>query len=113
LTDAENLFQAAFSAGADSEAGTDLAILIRPGGGIHIMDSSGWALPSLQAYSGARAVYRVTRNSGQVRVEGRSGVRSCVLESEPAAVTARHLLNAAPSAFYAAPPAGLRLPSGT
>jgi hypothetical protein len=77
------------------------------------MDASGWALPSLQAHLGARAVYRVTRNSGQVRVEGRSGGRSCLLESERAAVTARHLLNALPPVCYGMPSMSLRLPSGT
>ena len=96
LLDAESLFDAA--AGSQSESGaTDLAIAVGPGGAIRITEASGWDLTALQVDSGARSVYRVSRNARGVRVEGRNGARSCLLTAEAPALTARRLLNRAPS----------------
>lgn len=87
LEDAERLFQTA--AASDS---TDLAIVVGARGEIRITDAAGWDLTALQIESGARSVYRVSRNAGAVRVEGRSGLRSCLIAAEPPAATARRLL---------------------
>jgi hypothetical protein len=86
----------AAGAGAGSPSDpTDVAIVIGPAGTIRITEASGWDLAALQADSGARTVYRVSRNPAGVRVEGRSGTRSCVFTAEPSVLRARRLLNAA------------------
>jgi hypothetical protein len=96
LDDAENLFEAAAGAGKGGESNpTDLAITVSPTGAIQITEAWGWAMHALQAHAGARTVYRVSRNSAGIRVEGRNGSQSCLLESESPAVTAYRLLNAA------------------
>ncbi len=51
----------------------DLAILIGPQGEIRMLDAAGWALSGLLAEHGAKTAYRVTRERGQVWLEGRSG----------------------------------------
>ena len=89
LDDAESLFQAA--SGASEPA--DLAITLSAGGGIRIVDAAGWDLSALQLHSGASTVYRISRNYDGIRVEGRSGSRSCVLTAEFPAATAQRLLN--------------------
>jgi hypothetical protein len=69
-----------------------LAILIGPQGEIHMLQAAGWALAGLVAEHGAKTAYRVTRERGQVWLEGRSGGDTCLLRSESPAVAARHLL---------------------
>lgn len=98
LEDAESLFEAAAGAGDPA----DVAIAVGPGGAIRITDASGWNLAALEAESGARSVYRISRGSGGLRVEGRSGSRTCLLRAEPPAATARRLLNAAPPHTFSA-----------
>jgi hypothetical protein len=56
------------------------------------MAESDWPLDTLAAERGARAAYRITHGAGQVRVEGRQGARTCVLEAETANGAARRLL---------------------
>jgi len=70
----------------------DLAILIGPQGQIHMLDAAGWALSGLLIEHGAKTAYRVTRERGQVWLEGKSGGHTCLLRSESPATTARHLL---------------------
>jgi len=69
-----------------------LAILIGAQGEIHMLEAAGWALASLLAEHGAKTAYRVTREHGQVWLEGRSGGDTCLLRSESPAAAARHLL---------------------
>jgi len=70
-----------------------------------MLDAAGWALPSLLAQHGAETAYRVTREGGRVRLEGRRGSQTCLLRSESAAATARHLLGChPPAACYASIP---------
>lgn len=80
-SNAEQVFEVAQAAGA-GEGISDLAILIQPDGAIRLMDASGWQLSALAAHSGADTVYRVTRQQGRVRVEGRSRTHSCLLQTE-------------------------------
>jgi len=93
--DAESLLEAAGAGACGPSDPTDVAIAIGPAGTIRITEASGWDLAALQADSGARSVYRVSRNPAGVRVEGRSGTRSCLFTAEPPALTARRLLNSA------------------
>jgi hypothetical protein len=63
-----------------------------------MMDASGWSLGGLAAEHGTQTIYRVTRDSGSVRLEGRHGSQTCLLRIESPAAAARHLLAAAPAA---------------
>jgi hypothetical protein len=90
--DAENLFETARQASRSGSPDCDWAILIVPQVEIHMQDATGWALPSLQIQQGARTAYRVTREGGRVRLEGRHGSETCLLGCESPAVAARHLL---------------------
>ncbi len=88
--------EAAESALASGESCGDMTILIGPGGGLHIFADSDWPLDSLAQHHGARAAYRVSERRGSVRIQGREGSRTCVMESISSAETARRMLNAAP-----------------
>jgi len=90
--DAENIFETASQAAQSGSPDCDWAILIGPQGGIQMLEATGWALPSLLAYQGAETAYRVTREGGHVRLEGRHGAETCLLRSESPAATARQLL---------------------
>jgi len=94
--DAQSIFATAWDARRSGSPDCDLAILIGPQGDIHMLDAAGWALPGLLAQHGARTAYRVTRERGKVRLEGRSGSETCLLQAESPAATARHLLAHAP-----------------
>lgn len=94
--DAQSIFETASDARRSGSPDCDLAILIGPQGDIHMLDAAGWALPGLLAQHGARTVYRVTRQRGKVRLEGRSGSETCLLQADSPATTARHLLAHAP-----------------
>jgi hypothetical protein len=59
----------------------EMTVLIGQDGGIELCADSDWPLDSLARERGARAAYRVTSRSFGVRVEGREGLRSCILES--------------------------------
>jgi hypothetical protein len=102
LEDAESLFQTASASSPGAAELTDLAIAVGPGGAIRITQASGWDLAAWQAHCGARSAYRVSRNAHSVRVEGRSGSQSCLLRTEPPALTAHRLLNSIPCARLAA-----------
>ncbi|MGA3187783.1 MAG: hypothetical protein ABSF22_11805 [Bryobacteraceae bacterium] len=83
-----NILDAAESAGSCS----NMTILIGQTGAIHMIADSDWPLDSLTAHHGAKQAYRVSENSGSVRVEAREGHRTCVMESPKPAQIARFLL---------------------
>ena len=105
VDNAGEIFEVA-SAGCEPE---NVTILIQPEGRIRIVAESDWPLDSLQAHHGAEMAYRVTRGQGRVRVEGRSGPRSCLLETEHPAGIARRILLDHPRYMLATP----ALPAGT
>jgi hypothetical protein len=74
---AQELLEAAVAGPVASE----MTVLIGQDGGIQLSVDSDWPLESLARESGARAAYRVSSRDGGVRVEGREGWRTCVLES--------------------------------
>jgi hypothetical protein len=90
--DAEGIFETARDACQSGSPDCDLAILIGPQGEIHMLEAAGWALAGLLAEHGAKTAYRVTRERGQVWLEGKSGGDTCLLRSESPAAAARHLL---------------------
>jgi len=83
-----SILEAAESAGTCS----NMTILRGTEGGIHIIADSDWPLNSLTLHHGARTAYRVSGRGGSVRVEGREGMRTCLMESAQPAVIARILL---------------------
>jgi hypothetical protein len=86
---AESILQAAESAGEASE----MTILIGQNG-IRMIADSDWPLDSLLRHHGADTAYRVTERRGRVRVEGRQGLKRCLLESVGHTAIARALLGA-------------------
>ncbi len=89
---ARNILDAAESASRSGQACTEMSILIGPEGHIRMVADSDWPLESLARQHGARSAYRVSEESGRIRVEGREGTRRCVLESSSPARTVRLLL---------------------
>jgi hypothetical protein len=90
--DAQSIFETARQAFRHGEPDCDWAFLIGPQGDLHMLEAAGWTLPALLAQYGAQRVYRVTRERGCIRLEGRSASDTCQLQSESAARTAGHLL---------------------
>ena len=69
-----------------------MTILIANDGGIRMFTDSDWPLDSLTQHHGAQTAYRVIEARNSVRVEGREGLRRCVLESTKPSQVARLLL---------------------
>jgi len=78
--DAVSVFETARHA-ARAEGSSALNILFDDAGALRIVSGEGWRPEALQMHYGARTVYQVTRTAAGVRVTGRSGSDSCVLES--------------------------------
>ena len=74
---AQELLEAALNAPVASE----MTILIGSDGALRLCSDSDWPLDSLARERGAQAAYRVSARNGSVRVEGRQGMHTCVLES--------------------------------
>ncbi len=89
---ARNILDAAESASRSGQACTEMTILIGPEGHIHMVADSDWTLESLARHHGAQSAYRVSEETGRIRVEGRDGMRRCLLESSSPARVARLLL---------------------
>jgi len=81
LENATNLLEAAESAAQCSNTPSHLTILLGCEGGIRMIADSDWPLDSLQAHHGASMAYRVTQEHERVRVEGRQGLRTCLVET--------------------------------
>ena len=89
---ARNILDAAESASRSGQVCTDMTILIGPEGHIRMVADSDWPLESLARHHGAQSAYRVSEETGRIRVEGRDGMRRCLLESASPARIARLLL---------------------
>jgi hypothetical protein len=74
---AQELLDAALAGPGTSE----MTVLIGNDGAVGLCVDSDWPLDSLVRERGAQAAYRVQFRGGAVRVEGREGFRTCVLES--------------------------------
>jgi hypothetical protein len=84
---------AAESASATGASCSEMSILITPEGAIRMVADSDWPLDSLAWHHGAQTAYRVSEHHGSVRVEGREGSKTCVLQSTKPAQIARLLLS--------------------
>ena len=78
---AQSLMDAALAALERGESCQEMTVLIGRDGGIQMCADSDWPLDSLMLDRGARTGYRVSPRRGSVRVEGREGLRRCVLEA--------------------------------
>jgi len=90
--DAESLFETARHGVLSGSPDCDLAVLIGDRGGIQMLEAAGWTMPGLVAHYGAQTAYRITRERGSVRLEGRSRSETCVLKSVAPAEIAHDLL---------------------
>lgn len=88
----QQLLDAAQSATTQGETCSEMTILIGQDNGIHMIANSDWPLDSLALDRGARSAYRISGADGTIRVEGREGLRHCVMETTSPARTARMLL---------------------
>ena len=77
---AQSLLDAALMAIERGESCQEMTVLIGRDGSIQMCADSDWPLDSLMLDRGARTGYRVTPRRGSVRVEGREGLRRCLLE---------------------------------
>ena len=110
---AASIFETARSALQAGQPSGDLTIIVNRDGGIRVISESDWSMESLAAEHGAASIYRVTQQKGLVRLEGRSGSRTCVFEA--GAAPARTLLRDDPRydvVVSSGPTRGL-LPAGT
>ena len=94
LEHAQRILDAAESASTSGATCSEMTILIGSDGAIRMVADSDWPLDSLASHHGAQTAYRVTEHSGSVRVEGREGRKTCLLESAKPAQVARFLLAA-------------------
>jgi hypothetical protein len=89
----QQLFDAASTAAQRGETASEMTILIGQDDAICMITDSDWPLDSLALDRGAKSAYRVTAAlNGAIRVEGREGLRRCLMESPNLAQTARLLL---------------------
>jgi hypothetical protein len=110
--DAESIFETARAGCKGDSPDCDWAIVIGQQGHIHVLEASGWALGGLTSQYGTGTVYHLTRQQGNVRVEGRRGAERCLLETESPSRAARQLL--APACIELAvssPPIAVALPA--
>jgi len=103
LKNAENILQTAESSLRAGLQPTEMNILLGGPEGIRMVAASDWPLTSLLLHHGASMGFRVCPTPRGVRVEGRAGSRSCLLESSGQGQAAARLLNAVPSGYLLAP----------
>ena len=92
LRNGSSLLEAANAVAGPAEPAGDMAILIGRDGSIRAVAGSDWPLETLASEHGAHMAYRVSHGDGRVRVQGRSGSRSLLLQSESPRIEARAVL---------------------
>ena len=88
---AQQLLEAAEAAQANGQTLTHFTLLVHDDGSIQMLADCDWPLESLASHHGARAVYRVAEVKGNIHVEGRAGLRTCLLQSVSPLASARFL----------------------
>ena len=89
---ASQILAAAESAASQGHACSDMTIVIAQDGSLKMIADSDWPVDSWVGHLGARSAYRVCQRQGRLRVEGREGTRTCLLQSANPAETACRLL---------------------
>jgi hypothetical protein len=93
LHQAQDLFATARAAAGED---CNWSLVVGRDGGIQVVDGAAWGLESLREHHGARAVFRVERTGGEVRLEGTNGAERCRLQVDTPAAWARRALRDAP-----------------
>jgi len=88
----ENARRLAEAAQANPSGECLWTFMIGPEGGIEMLQGAAEPIDTILATRGARAVWRVRRERGIVRVEGRMGRERCLIEEPAAAFPAREAL---------------------
>jgi len=91
---AASIFEAAERAMRTGHEVSTMTILIGREVSVRLIAESARPLDSLQAHHGAQMVYRIGQRQETVRLEGREGARTCLLESEKLNRAAQRLLAA-------------------
>ena len=102
VDNAMQILNAAESAVESGHTPSDMTILMTPQG-IRMIAGSDWPLESLQLHHGAEMAYRVSQSAIIVRVEGRAGSRTCLLETVKPEQAARALLRASLPCHWMSP----------
>jgi hypothetical protein len=89
---AYEILEAAETAASRGIACSEWTVLVTQEGAIRMFADSDWPLASLAGEHGARAAYRVSERHGNLKVEARSGSRTCTIESTTQNRVARLLL---------------------
>ncbi|HEV2199019.1 MAG TPA: hypothetical protein VGR73_04300 [Bryobacteraceae bacterium] len=92
IEQAREILEAAESASRRGMSCSEWAFLITHEGTIRMIAESDWPLDSLAGEHGAQAAYRVIEDHEGLRVEARSGSRSCTIRSTTPRRAARLLL---------------------
>lgn len=95
LENAASIYAAAEAAAARGQGVTEMTILVRRDGSVHMVAESDWPLESLRLHHGADAAYRVAQHQQRVSVDCRTGFRACRITSGEPAGAARRLLGQA------------------
>lgn len=102
--DAASIFKTAQTAVDSGLPTSEVTIVVGREGRIRMISETDWPLDSLLTEHDGASIYRVRQQKGQVRLEGRSGSRSCVFEAQSSAAAIRPLLAEGPQyAVEAAP----------
>ncbi|MEO8658394.1 MAG: hypothetical protein ABI693_07975 [Bryobacteraceae bacterium] len=88
LAEAESIL--AIARASWDSSNSEIVIIRDWAGGLEIKDGAGWSLFGLQAASGAKAVYRVTRTSTCLKVEVVCGSQSRLFKEELAPRSPSH-----------------------
>ncbi len=79
---AASLLEAAETAAESGQPTSDWTIVVAREGGIRMLaGGSDWSLEALEQEHAARMVYRICRQRGAIRVEGRAGARTCLFQA--------------------------------
>lgn len=88
LEHAIELLEGAERSVAAGEGSPEWTILISATGAVQMLAGSDWPLESLRTDRGASMAFRISRQRGGVRLEGRAGSRRCLLETAQSGGTA-------------------------
>jgi hypothetical protein len=89
----QEILATAEAAASKGETCSPMTILIGQDGAMRLVVDSDWPLDSLALHHGAKSAFRVSADSGSLKVEGREGLQKCVLESSSPARIARLMLS--------------------
>jgi len=103
IDNAQRILDTAVEAERSGLDSSDWTIFVGPEGGLEMIAGSDTPLDSLTWSRGARMAWQLSHGRDGIRVDGRSPLRRCRLETKPPARAARMLLGS--GCFYQLVPA--------